>query len=152
MITITKSLDYAMRSLVALSQARSPLTLRELSGRTRVSHAYLAKVMGQLARRGIVQSVPGTRGGYRLLRSPEEISLREIWEAVGGGSPGLDCWQFPEVCSLAPDCSQRPVWQTLREEILTLFERKKLSDFLPEPAFVPYEKVQKQDYTSKEAP
>ena len=49
--------------------------------------AYMAKHMQALARAGVVESVRGAGGGYRLARAPRDISLWDIVEALEGGEP-----------------------------------------------------------------
>ena len=53
--------------------------------------AYMAKHMQALARAGIVQSIRGAGGGYRLARSAAEISLWDILEAIEGEEPAFRC-------------------------------------------------------------
>jgi Rrf2 family protein len=53
--------------------------------------AYMAKHMQALARAGVVESVRGAHGGYRLARAPREISLWDIVEAIEGGEPAFRC-------------------------------------------------------------
>lgn len=55
---------------------------------------YLAKAMQQLAAAGIVSSVPGRRGGYRLARPATEISLLDIVFAVDGDTPAFRCTEI----------------------------------------------------------
>ena len=53
--------------------------------------AYMAKHMQALARAGVVESVRGAGGGYRLARAPRDISLWDIVEAIEGGEPAFRC-------------------------------------------------------------
>ena len=56
-----------------------------------VPAAYLAKAMQSLSRAGIVESVPGRHGGYRLTRQPAEITLLDVIEAVEGRESSFRC-------------------------------------------------------------
>jgi Rrf2 family protein len=56
-----------------------------------VPPAYLAKALQALAAAGIVESRPGPAGGYRLARSPMEISLLEVVQAVDGPGMAFRC-------------------------------------------------------------
>jgi Rrf2 family protein len=53
--------------------------------------AYMAKHMQGLARAGVVESVRGAGGGYRLARAPTDISLWDIVEAIEGDEPAFRC-------------------------------------------------------------
>ena len=57
---------------------------REIASRFRFSEAHLAKVMASLIRAGMVTTVRGPHGGARLIRSPAEITLLEVVEAIDG--------------------------------------------------------------------
>lgn len=56
--------------------------------------AYLAKALQQLAAAGIVTSLPGRRGGYRLARPAAEITLLDIVDAVDGAEPAFRCTEI----------------------------------------------------------
>ena len=56
-----------------------------------VPAAYLAKHLQSLSRAGIVESIPGARGGYRLARPPDGVTLLDIVQAVEGDEPAFRC-------------------------------------------------------------
>ena len=53
--------------------------------------AYMAKHMQALARAGVVESVRGAGGGYRLIRKPDTVTLWDIYEAIEGEEPAFRC-------------------------------------------------------------
>jgi Rrf2 family protein len=59
-----------------------------------VPAAYLAKALQSLSRAGIVESVPGRHGGYRLARPPAEITLLDVVEAVEGRDSSFRCTEI----------------------------------------------------------
>src|SRR5947209_1388769 len=59
-----------------------------------VPAAYLAKALQSLSRAGIVESVPGRRGGYRLGRPAADITLLDVVDAVEGGEPSFRCTEI----------------------------------------------------------
>jgi Rrf2 family protein len=59
-----------------------------------VTAPYLAKHLQALSRAGIVESVAGKRGGYRLARAPERITVLEVVLAVEGGEPAFRCTEI----------------------------------------------------------
>lgn len=59
-----------------------PLTTAEVASVTLVPSGYLSKVLQQLARADLVSAVRGLRGGYRLRRPPQEISILQVVNAV----------------------------------------------------------------------
>ena len=60
------------------------LTVREIARGLSVSENHLAKVMQRLAREGLVESVRGPKGGFKVRGSPDEISLLDVYEAIDG--------------------------------------------------------------------
>ncbi|HEY8389900.1 MAG TPA: Rrf2 family transcriptional regulator [Clostridia bacterium] len=74
---------YGLKACFILALSKDyMLALPELSNRTRVSPKYLEKLMRLLIKDDIVESVRGLYGGYRLKRSPEEISVGQIFRAL----------------------------------------------------------------------
>ncbi len=79
----SQTVEYALRAVVHLA-ARSPdpQTTEQIAEATRVPRAYLSKVMQALGRAGIVQSQRGVGGGMALHRSPDELTILEVVNAV----------------------------------------------------------------------
>ncbi|MEM6475566.1 MAG: Rrf2 family transcriptional regulator [Pseudomonadota bacterium] len=75
-----------------------------------VPSAYLAKQMQLLRRAGIVESVRGNRGGYRLARPVDAISLLDIVRAIEGPMPAFRCTEIRQngPCGLKPKDCKRP--------------------------------------------
>lgn len=148
---VSRSLDYAIRSLIVLAQrpaAGSTVSLSELADSAAAPRSYLAKLMRHLVRGELVRSGTGSRGGYRLARDPGDISLRTIYEAVEGTFQTVDCHSDAADCDWLNDCTQLPIWNQVEREILDVLQKRTLSDFVPRegtsaPAsFVPLEQVQ----------
>jgi Rrf2 family protein len=53
--------------------------------------AYMAKHMQALARAGVVESIRGAGGGYRLMKKPQDVTLFDIYEAIEGEEPAFRC-------------------------------------------------------------
>lgn len=80
---ISQTAEYALRSAVFLAEhPEGRWTTQQIAELTQVPAGYLAKVMQNLARVGLVTSQRGVHGGFRLARSPETISILEVIEAV----------------------------------------------------------------------
>jgi Rrf2 family protein len=79
---ISKKTEYALHSVLYISVHDGRNILLDELAQQGVSREYLAKVMRKLAKAGILRSSVGVRGGYELGRSPEKISLADIFNAV----------------------------------------------------------------------
>src|SRR5262245_53562736 len=80
---LSQTTEYALRIVVQLaSQRGQPVTITELASTTKIPSGYLAKVLRQLARAGLVHSQRGPNGGSVLLRAPEEMTVLDVVQAV----------------------------------------------------------------------
>ncbi len=85
--------EYALHSLVYLIDVpeEESIGIKDLSEFQGLSETYLSKVFGKLSKARIVSSTPGVKGGYKLAKSPEEISFWDVIEAVEGVNPIFQC-------------------------------------------------------------
>ena len=93
--------------------AYKTVSVRELSALTFVSPKYLEQMLSALRAAGLVRSIRGARGGYRLARHAGLITLRNIYEVFEGTAGFVDCTSSPELCSQADSCITRDVWDQL---------------------------------------
>jgi Rrf2 family transcriptional regulator, iron-sulfur cluster assembly transcription factor len=82
---LTTKGHYSVKALLdlALQSNSQPASVRAIALRQDLPAPYLEKLLIELRRAGLVKSVRGAQGGYRLARSPAQISLGQILEAVG---------------------------------------------------------------------
>lgn len=79
----SQTVEYALRASVALASDQSRTwTVHEIADASRAPVHYLSKVLQRLARARLVQSVRGLRGGYRLSRPAEDVSVYDVVSAV----------------------------------------------------------------------
>jgi Rrf2 family protein len=85
MAYLGNSVEYALHSLLWLA---APLkqrpSARDLAALQGISPAFLSKIFQKLERVGIVEAIGGIRGGYRLAKPADDISVLEIIDAVEG--------------------------------------------------------------------
>lgn len=80
---LSQTVEYALRAAVFLAnQNPAPRTTEQIADVTKVPQAYLSKVMQSLARGGLVRSQRGIHGGFVLARTPSEITILEVVNAV----------------------------------------------------------------------
>ena len=128
---VSKTLDYAVRSLTYLSKEPvGRLNIKEISQNQHIPLNYLAKIMRKLVNKGIVQSMVGPDGGYVLRKSPREITLREVYEAIEGDFRMIDCMEKDSICILHENCAQLPVWDKLQISMIKILESTTLEDML----------------------
>ncbi len=82
---LTTKGHYSVKALLDLSlhQKNAPFSTRVIASRQNIPAPYLEKLLIEMRRAGLVKSIRGKDGGYKLAREPVNISLGEILEAVG---------------------------------------------------------------------
>ncbi len=115
---------YGLRALVdlAANEAGEAVSLAQTAKRQMLSLNYLEQVFGMLRRAGIVVGVKGSNGGFRLARSMDDITVKEILEALEG--------KF-SIADGAGEDTQDPVQNALRDLLWDEIDRK-INQFLRE--------------------
>ena len=107
----SKTTEYAIRVMVYLSDNRDSLyPVSKLHQLLKVPSKYLGKLMSSLATAGLVESVQGKRGGFRICPSCEPIYLYQIIELVEGLSDYDRCVLGFDSCSGDNPCSLHQYW------------------------------------------
>ncbi len=103
---ISKSAGYAIHGLgyIVTRNSGSPVQISEIAQQHEVSKTYLAKIFQQLATAQIVSGQRGAAGGYSILKSPAEITLLEIVEAVDGPIVKRHCCLGVANCTMQRKC------------------------------------------------
>ena len=117
-----------MIDLADHSQLREPIRLKEVAARQRISKRYLETVAAPLKNARLVLAVSGRGGGYRLVRPPEHIAVRDIIRAIMGEFNIVECVQTPEICPRSKVCPTRKVWQVLHDQIIEVLGQFTLAD------------------------
>lgn len=78
----SQKVEYALRAVAYLASQPGPRTVEQTAEVTKVPPAYLAKVVQELVRTGILRSQRGVKGGIALVKSPAELTILEVVNAV----------------------------------------------------------------------
>lgn len=110
---------YGLRFLIELAQRRDegPIDLGSIAERQAIPETYLAKLVVPLRNAGIIRSARGAKGGYELVRSPNEIPVLDVVEVLEGRSSLLECTERPELCARSADCPTLPIWTGLEKTV-----------------------------------
>lgn len=111
MAHLTVSVEYGVHCLLWLADSGdAPLSSRDLADLQGISHSFLAKIFPKLEKAGIVRASEGVRGGYRLARAPEDVSVLQIVDAIEGRKPLFDCQEIRGRCAVFGEAA--PGWAT----------------------------------------
>ena len=134
---ITAQEEYGLRCLMRLAKLEygDTVNAREISQQEGLSVAYVEKILNQLTRSGLTESVRGANGGYRLRQSNDAITLRQALDALGGvintssvcdqysGSEGVCVHQHV-------GCGIRSIWGFIGDYLSLVFDSITLKDLV----------------------
>lgn len=112
-MNISRRVDYAVRALCYLAAQPAGCVVRraEIQQRQQIPPHFLSKILRALVSSGLLASVPGARGGFRLGCPAADISVRAVYESVEGPLSLLECVDRREgFCCFAPVCTQIDTW------------------------------------------
>ena len=115
---LTSKGRYAVTAIldIALYAEEGPVTLADISDRQHISLSYLEQLFAKLRRRGLVKSVRGPGGGYRLGYAPHEISVGMVIAAVNENINATKCLGKGN-CQGGYECLTHSLWNQLSERI-----------------------------------
>jgi Rrf2 family protein len=137
---ITAQEEFGLRCLLRLAHAADEghsLTIPEIAAAEGLSAPYVAKLLSVLRQGGLIESVRGRAGGYRLARTPPEITLGAVMRVLGEplfDDPGY-CQRHAGTetvgaCVHLSGCTLRALWQTLEQWMRHTLNQITLADLL----------------------
>ncbi|MGL5082030.1 MAG: RrF2 family transcriptional regulator [Microcoleaceae cyanobacterium] len=120
--------QYALLALLELATHHSdgePIQVRQIAVHQNIPDRYLEQLLATLRRRGFVSSQRGAKGGYRLAKDPQHITLLDIIDCLEGSSPGkahLSCSRTPE------NSVVQEVWQEAHQVANSILQKYTLKD------------------------
>ena len=129
---LTSKGRYAVMALIDLTlyYKNGPVSLRDISLRQNISLLYLEQIFLKLKKFKIVESIRGTKGGYKLNKKASDIKLSEILSAVDENIKTIRCNKhLKKGCNgKSIKCNTHKLWDELDVHINSFFEKKFLSD------------------------
>lgn len=132
MIRFSKKLEYALFALQFLGEnSEDYFSAREMSQFLNIPYDFLAKTLQKLARKGIVISNQGIKGGYKLNIDPKNIKLSKIFESLDESVSLVTCFsdQAGE-CRMIDFCGIRSPIKLIQDKINNLIATITLKDLI----------------------
>ncbi|CAN1491797.1 COG1959 Predicted transcriptional regulator [Methylophilaceae bacterium] len=135
---VTAMLDLAMHEALAHNEMMpggglpteiKPVTLAGISERQNISLSYLEQLFSRLRRQGLVSSVRGPGGGYKLAKNYTDISVAEVIKAVDEQIDATQCGGH-ENCRDERRCMTHDLWAALNDKILDHLAGISLADMV----------------------
>ena len=131
---LTSKGRYAVMAMADLANIKDkkPINLTEISLRQGISISFLEQIFLKLKKNNLVQSSRGPTGGYSLIKSPEEIKLSSIIEAVDEKVKTVGCKkESKKGCTgKSIKCITHNLWDDLETHINNFFEKNTLKDII----------------------
>ena len=116
---LTRAAEYAVRCVLYLSAQENGVVAsrKDIAREMDIPDQFLGKIAQQLSRAGILEIVQGPKGGFRLLLSPDKMSLLDVVETVIGEIFLNDCLMRPDSCARSHTCAVNKVWEKARNQL-----------------------------------
>ncbi len=130
---------YALRLMmdIALAEARPgagnelPVSIKDIAHRQEISEKYLEQIVSVMNKAGLVRSIRGPQGGYRLTRAPEEYTAGEIVSAIEGSLVPVSCLETDSnECPRHRLCATLRLWEKVDEAIRSVMDSVTLGDLV----------------------
>jgi Rrf2 family protein len=139
---ITQKMKYALKALMVLADERAgegrALRIEEIATRSGAPKRFLEHILLEIRNAGIISSLRGRAGGYRLDKEPDEVPLSELLRLIDGPMAPLPClsrrhYARCEDCSDEESCRIRRVFAEVFWSYLVLIESLTLADLTRSP-------------------
>lgn len=136
MIKLSRLADYAVVLLTQMGpEPKGVHNALELAVSTGLPVPTVSKVLANLARQGVLLSVRGAKGGYRLGAAPERISVARVIAAIDGPIALTQCVDHTaEDCTVEALCPSRAGWHKINQAVERALAEVSIADLMGTPA------------------
>lgn len=123
---------YGLKVVHYLAKADSPdpIPLSTISRELNLPENYLEQLMRRLRKSGLVDSVRGSYGGYKLSRPAKEIYVGEILRSLEKSMYVASCSKENSSCSQLGDCACQIVWNKIQDSVDNVIDNYSLDDMI----------------------
>jgi len=134
MLKLTKKADYGLIALkhLAVSSRAGTASAKEIADAYGIPLPLLAKILQKLTKTGLLISLAGSSGGYKLARRPDKISALEVIHAIDGPIILTTCFTAHGHCDQSEKCTVREPLRKVHEAIIQLLDRITISEMAGE--------------------
>lgn len=123
---------YGLRIMtdIAINSVDSAVSIKDIAARQQLSDKYLEQIINLLSKSELVNSTRGAKGGYRLSRNAEEITVKDILLATEGSLAPVACAENNGSCENYCDCLTSFIWTEIYEATIKVVEGITLADLV----------------------
>ena len=127
---VSQRTEYGIRAMIALARDFDDVvSIKELAEREGIPETFLEQIMSDLRRAGLLKSIRGPHGGFRLKGSPGEITIGRVIEILEGSLSPARC---ETGCTRQDGCSTRSVLDRIERSITETLDHIFLKDLVGE--------------------
>jgi Rrf2 family cysteine metabolism transcriptional repressor len=143
-VRISSRTHYGLRAMTELAKAygRRTLSLSEIASVEHLPLPYLEQLVSPLRRAGLIEGRRGAHGGYRLTRSPADVTVGQVVRVLEGpdATAPVECLAESYVeggCTRESACASRPLWARLKAAFDEVVDSTTLDDLCRDGSLVP---------------
>jgi Rrf2 family transcriptional regulator, cysteine metabolism repressor len=133
-VVLSQKSQYAVRAVFELAKRHGsgPVKAARVAEAQHIPVRFLENILTQLRLAGIVESVRGKEGGYRLSRPPQDLSVGEVIRLVQGPMSLIECAEAGTGtgCPLRLGCVLLPMWEKAHQAMMDVFDETSLRDLV----------------------
>lgn len=135
---VTQKNQYAIRAIYELAHRRGqgPIKIADIAKAQAIPIRFLEVILSQLKRSGWLKSKRGYEGGYKLLKSPAEISIGDVLRFMEKSSKPVSCSSCvtKSNCPFDGQCVFMPLWDRVERAITSVYDETSFQDLLEDQA------------------
>jgi len=123
---------YGTRMVLNLAENynEGPIQIGRIAKHLDVSVKYLEQLIIPLKKADLIKSVRGPKGGHKLAKPPEEVTVGEIVRILEGGIDLSDCISDPAICQKTESCVTRGLWQEATDAMYDKLDSTTFADMI----------------------
>ena len=130
---LSQTVEYALRATLFVARSHpQAVPVDQIAEGTDAPRGYLAKILSDLARAGILESSRGPGGGFRIATHPNALALADIVRAIDG-TQDRQCLLGHGRCGDNPSCTAHARWAPIANQMDAFFGKTTLADLLYQP-------------------
>ena len=131
---VSQKCQYALRAIFELARRNSkgPVKIADIAKAQAIPVRFLEVILSQLKQAGFVTSQRGNKGGYLLLRLPDDLTVGEVIRFMQGPMGPVECVAggSKDRCPLYGDCAFLPMWEKARKAISDVYDNTTFQDLV----------------------
>ena len=144
---VPMKIDYGVRILVHLASLPMDSIVKgaQISQERHIPEKFLFQISNELADKDFIKSIRGPKGGYVLVKKPEDISIADVMDGLEKTMAPVACIDSPSLCQISGSCSQQDMWSDVEDTLVTKLASISVKDLVDKEKskFIDVDKITK---------